>query len=40
MSQFTNNELLSMIYTLVAELEKNKKTLEELKAEAEKRELL
>lgn len=36
----TDNELLAMIYTLIDEIQKKQKMLNDLKAEAEKRNLM
>ncbi len=40
MKQLTDNEILSMIYTRHADIEKMQRELEALKIEAEKRKLL
>jgi hypothetical protein len=40
MNTYTDNELLAMIYTLLAELEKKQVHFNELKQEAEKRKLM
>lgn len=40
METLTDHQLIAMLYTLIAEMEKNQRKLEELKQEAERRKLL